>query len=182
MSSHQNYQSLVDRYKKDAQFVKKLGTFGMIVQVAIFGFVSGWEHLKIGHYEIAAPILFSLSLYFLVKDFLTSRRIEGNIAQMILDGVELEKRNPTVGKFFHGLLQSFNFTRVLLERSLINVLALCCLSYLIFRFVGDVIFPGVTIGRWSLGLCIWIPSVVACKLYHDSLKVLDEAKEKIFAK
>ncbi len=182
MNNHQTYQSLVDKYKGGVQFVKKLGTSGLVVQVAIIGFINGWKHLEIGYYKIAAPILFFLSLYFFVKDFITLRRIEENMAQMILDRVELEKQNSAVGKFFHGLLQSFNFTNILVQRSLINVLALGCLGYLIFQFISDVMLPDITISRWLLGLFIWIPGVVICKLYYDSLKILDEAKEKVFAK
>ncbi len=182
MNSRENYQSLADKYKSGVQLVKKLGTYGMILQVSTILVINSWKHLQIDYYMIAAPILFSLSIYFFVKDFFTLRRIEENMAQMILDGVELETKNAPLGKFFHGLLQSFNFTSILIQRSLINALALGCLGYLIFQFISDVIFPDVTISRLYLSLFVWIPSVSACKLYYDSLKVLDEAKDKVFAK
>ena len=117
----------------------------------------------------------------LVKDFLTTRRIEENMAQMILEGVDLEAKNSSFGKFFHGILQSFNFTNILIQRSIVNVLALGCLGYLMLQFIGE-INHGVTPSRWFLSLFTWIPGVIACKLYYDSLKVLDEAKEKVFAK
>jgi hypothetical protein len=117
----------------------------------------------------------------MVKDFLTTRRIEENMAQVILEGVDFEAKNSAFGKFFHGILQSFNFTSILIQRSVVSVLALGCLGYLMLQFIGD-INNGVTPSRWFLSLFTWIPGVIACKLYYDSLKALDEAKEKVFAK
>ena len=181
MSSRQNYQSLVEKHKGGNQIVKKLGTYGMFIQIGIIGAIYGWKHLEIGYYHFAAPILFSVSIYFLVKDFSILRRIEENMAQMILEGVELEIKNPTFGKFFHGVLQSFNLTSILIQRSLVNVLALGCLGYLMIQLIGDM-NQDIKISRWFLSLFTWIPGVVACKLYYDSLKCLDEAKERVFAR
>lgn len=182
MNNQEKYQSLMAKYTSASQTIKKLGTTGMFMQIGIIGFIQGWKHLGIEHYKVAAPILFSLSFYLFVKDFIILRRIEENMAQMILDGVDFEKKNSTVGKAFHGLLQSFNFTNILVQRSLINTLALCCLGYLIFQFISNELLPGISISRWFLSLFVWIPSVIICKLYYDSLKILDEAKEKVFAK
>ena len=102
------------------------------------------------------------------------------MAQISLEGVEFEAKNGSSEKFFHSMLQSFNFTNILAQRSLVNVIALGMLGYFMLDFVKD-IFP-VHIGYWGLGLFAWIPSVIACKLYYDSLKDLDEAKSKVFAK
>ena len=105
MNIRQTHQSLLEKYDGGNRVIKKLGTTGMFMQVCIIMFINGWKHSGISHYEIGAPFLFCLSLYFLIKDFITTLRIESNMAQMILDGVELEKKNPSVVKFFHGLLQ-----------------------------------------------------------------------------
>lgn len=181
MNNRQNYQSLVDKYNNGTRVIKKLGTIGMVMQISIIMLANGWKHTGLSYHEIATPILFSVSIYFLVKDFITLLRIEENMAQMILKGVELEVKDGSGEKFFHHMLQSFNFTNTLIQRSLINALALGCLGYFMLDFVKDV-FPSVHIGRWVLGLFAWIPGVIACKLYYDSLKDLDEAKSKVFAK
>lgn len=181
MNNRQNYESLVDKYNRGIGVIKKLGMLGMIIQICIIMFINSWKHVGIGQYEIAVPFLFCLSIYFLVKDFTALLRIEGNMAQMILEGVILENTNGTSSKFFHNLLQSFNFTNVLIQRSLVNVIALGALGYFMLEFVKDV-FPGVSVSYWLLSLFVWIPSVIACKLYYDSLKDLDEAKSNVFAK
>ncbi|NNM43520.1 MAG: hypothetical protein HKM07_04190 [Chlamydiae bacterium] len=149
------------------------------MQICIIICISSWKHSGISHYERGVPLLFCLSIYFLVKDFITLLRIEGNMAQMIVEGVALEAKNGSSEKFFHRMLQSFNFTSILVQRSLINVFALGALGYFMFNFVNDV-FPDVHIGRWVLGVFVWVPSVIACKLYYDSLKDLYDAKSKVF--
>ena len=181
MNNRQNYESLVDKYNSGTRVIKKLGMLGMIIQICIIMFINSWKHVGIGHSEIAVPLLFFLSIYFLVKDFTALLRIEGNIARIILEGVALETQNRTNGGVFHGLLKSFNFTNVLIQRSLVNVIALGALGYFMLEFVKGS-YPDVSINRWFLSLFVWIPSVIACKLYYDSLKDLDEAKSKAFAK
>ena len=181
MNNRENYQSLVDKYRGGNQIIRKMGLYGMIIQICIIIVIKSWKHVGIGHYEIAGSLLFCLSVYFLVKDFITSLRIEKNMALMILEGVDLEAKNSALGKFFHGALQSFNFTNTLILRAVVNVLALNCLGYFILQFISDV-NPDITISRWFVSLLAWIPGVIACKLYYDSLKDLDEAKDRIFAK
>jgi hypothetical protein len=181
MNTRQNYQSLVEKYKGGNQIIRKIGMYGMVMQVCIIMVIKGWNHVVTGYYEIAAPLLFCLSIYFLVKDFITLLKIEKNMALMILEGVDLETQNSTHGKFFHGTLQSFNFTNTLVLRAVVNVVAIHCLGYFIMQFIGEV-NPEVAISRWFISLIAWIPGVIACKLYYDSLKCLDEAKEKVFAR
>lgn len=181
MNIRQNYQSLVDKYKSGNQIIKKMGLYGMIIQICIIMVIKSWKHVVVDHYEIAGSLLFCLSIYFLVKDFIASLRIERNMTLMILEGVELETKNPGFGKFFHGALQSFNLLNTLVLRSVVNVLAVYCLGYFILQFIGDV-SPEIAINRWFISLIAWIPGITACKLYYDSLKNLDEAKDRIFAK
>lgn len=181
MNIRQSYQSLVDKYKSGNQIIRKMGLYGMIMQICIIMVIKSWKHVITVHYEIAGSLLFCLSIYFLVKDFIASLRIERNMAQMILEGVDLETKNSTLGKFFHGALQSFNFMNTLVIRAMVNVFAVHALGYFIRQFIGDV-NPEVTISQWFISLIAWIPGVIACKLYYDSLKCLDEAKEKIFAR
>ncbi len=181
MSGKQNYQTLVDEYKKGAQFAKKLGTAGMLLQIGIIGFINGWKHLEIPYYNAVAPILFFLSIYYMVKDFLTFLKIEENAAQAIAEGVGLEKIHPRLGSFFHSVLQSFNLTYILMQRSLINVIALGCLGYLISEYIAG-ITSNFMISRGFVGLCVFVLGLAACKLYYDALKVLDEVKAKALAK
>jgi hypothetical protein len=180
MNAHNQHKSLIEKYKGADKFVKKLGLCGGILQFSIISLAYSWKHVPLDHYKIAFPVLAFLSIYFLVKDFRLLLWIEKNMTQMVLDGVELENKQRSFEKFFHGLLQSFNFANVLLQRSFVNVLALGGLGYLIFQFIGSE-FPDIKISRWLISVFVWIPAVVACKLYYDSLKVLDEAKEKVFS-
>lgn len=181
MNIRQNYQSLVDKYKGGNQIIKKMGLYGMIVQICIIMVIKSWKHVITDHYEIAGSLLFCLSIYFLVKDFIASLRIERIMALMILEGVDLETKNPGFGKFFHGALQSFNLLNTLVIRAMVNVFAVHCLGYFMTQFIRD-IHLGVAISRWFISLIAWIPGIIACKLYYDSFKDLGEAKDRIFAK
>ncbi len=181
MNIRQSYQSLVDKYKGGNQIIRKMGLYGLFIQIGAIGAINAWKPLQIGYYHIAVPALFTVSVYYLVKDFFVLRRIEENMGRMILEGIDHETKNPALGNFFHRVLQSFNFSRTLIQRSLVNVLSLGCLGYLMLQFVREM-NPDVAISQWFLGLFTWIPGVIATKLYYDSLKDLDEAKERVFAK
>ncbi len=180
MNGSQSYQSLVDKYKGSNQVVKKLGMSDLLIQLSIMGVIHAWRYVEIGYYHIAAPVLFFLSIYYLAKNFFASHRIEGNMAQMILEGIDIEAKNPSFGKFFHGILRSFNLMSILVQRSLFNVVVVICLGNLMIQFINDV-NPAITISRWFVSLFSWAPGVIACKMYYDSLKELDEAKERVFA-
>jgi hypothetical protein len=181
MSAQKQHKSLTDKYKNADRFVKKLGLFGGMMQFSIIMVAFSWKHVFLSYYKVAFPALMCLSLYLLIKDFWKLLRVEKTMAQVVLEGVELEKKHSGLGKFFHGFLQSFNFANVLMQRSFVNVLTLIGLGYLIFQFIGSEM-PDIKISRWILSIAVWIPTVVACKLYYDSLKVLYDAKEKVFPK
>ncbi len=181
MNDRLTYQPLVDKYKGATQLVKKLGMAAMFLQVGIISFIHGWKHLDTESYKIAAPFLFALSIYFLIKDFRIFRRIEENVAQVILDGVELEKKNVGFGNFFHVVLQDFNLARILLQRSLVNLAAAWCLGYLISQFFVEV-NPDFVISQGLLILFAGTLSAIACKLYYDSFQTLAKAKARVFAK
>lgn len=102
------------------------------------------------------------------------------MARMILEGIDIEAKNPSFGKFFHGVLRSFNLMNILVQRSLFNVVVVICLGNLMLQFISD-INPAITFSRWFVSLFAWVPGVIACKLYYDSLQELDEAKERVFA-
>jgi len=178
MDNRQSYQTLVDQYKEGNQFIRKLGLSGLFMQIGFIGAINAWKPLAIGYYHIAVPVLFILSVYYLVKDFFILLRIEKRMAKMILEGIDLEIKNSNFGSFFHRVLQSFNFTSILVQRSLVNILALGCLGYLMLQFIRET-NPAVPISQWFLSVFIWIPGVIASKLYYDSLKDLDEAKERM---
>lgn len=181
MNIRQNYQDLVDKYRGGNQVIRRMGLYGLFIQIGAIGAVNAWKPLEIGYYHIAVPVLFAFSVYYLVKDFFVLRRIEENMARMILEGVDIETKNPALGNFFHRILQSFNFISILIQRSLVNVLALGCLGYLMLQFVRE-INPGVPISQGFLIFFTWIPGVIVSKLYYDSFKGLDEAKERVFAR
>src|SRR3989338_2693649 len=106
MNIRQTHQSLLEKYDGGNRVIKKLGTTGMFIQVCIIMCINGWKHSGFSYYEIGAPFLFCLSLYLLVKDFITTLRIESNMAQMILEGVALEAKNNSSEKVFHQILRS----------------------------------------------------------------------------
>ncbi len=181
MNDRQNYQSLVDSYKWGMQFIKKLGTSGMFLQIGILGFINGWKHLEIPYYKAVAPVLFSLSIYFFIKDFLTIRKIEETVSQMILDGIIVEKKNGSFGNFFQDILQHFNLAQLLLQRSLINAIAFWCLGYLLSLFIIE-IQPSFVISQGSLLLFAGVLAALTSKLYYNSFRNLAETKGQAFAK
>ncbi len=180
MSDRKDYQTLVDNYKSGARFVKKLGLSGGMMQFSIIIFINSLKHLEIPYYKLVGPVLLSWAIYSFIKDFLTFLRIEKNVAQMILDGVELEKRNASFGNFFHEVLQDFNLVKILSLRSLVNLAAFGCFGRLLSQFIAD-LNPDFVISFGLLVLISGMLATLACKLYYDSLKSLAEIKARVFA-
>jgi len=81
-----DYQSLVYKYKNDNRMAKKFGMSSSFIQIGILSTIYNWKYVGIGYNYIAIPVLFASSIYYLVKDFLVLHTIEGNLAQMILEG------------------------------------------------------------------------------------------------
>jgi hypothetical protein len=175
MTSCQSYKSLVEKYKEAAQLMKKLGLSGGMIQFSILLFINGWKHLEIPYYKLVGLILFSWVIYSFLKDFLTFLKFEKKIAQMILDGVELEKRNTSFGNFFHEVLRDFNLVKVLSQRSLVNLVAVGCFGYFLSQFIAD-LNPSFAISPRLLVLISGVFTLLTYKLYYDSLKPLAETK------
>lgn len=181
MNTYQKHQSLVNNYKERTELVKKLGIAGMLLQAGIIGFIIGWKHIPIDHYEIAAPFLFSLSLYFLIKDFLTFHKIDVNVNQIIIEGVGIEKKNTNLGSFFHEILRDFNLVRILIQRTLVNLVAFWCIGYWIYQFIIELI-PNFVVGQGAFNLLIAVFSAFSCAFYYESFKSLTNIKAQVFAK
>ncbi len=179
MTNRQSYQSLTDTYKSGTQVANKLGLYGGFMQAGILGVACSWKHVVTGYYEIAFPALTLLSFYFLIKDFTTLLRIEKNLTNMVIDGVELEKKTPKLGRFLHDILKDFNLARTLIQRSFVNILALFGLSYLIYQFISD-LTPNLEVHYVLLGSVSVFFSVLAAKLYYDVLKELSITKAHVF--
>lgn len=175
MSGQKNYQTLVNDYRELLQFGRKLGLAGGIMQFSILIVVNAWKHLEMPYYKLAAPLLFAWCFYQFAKDFFTFLKVDRYGAQIISDGISLEKKNTSLGKFFHEVLDDFNLVKILSQRSLVNLLAFGCLGYFLSQFIVE-LNPGLVISR---GLFVFISgalTTIACKLYYDSLKSIVEIK------
>ena len=135
MSKQKNYQTLVADYKELLRFGRKLGSAGGIMQFSILIFVTAWKHLEIPYFKVAAPILFAWCLYQFAKDFFTFLKVDRYGAQLISDGILLEKKDVSSRKFFHEVLENFNLMKILSQRTLINLLAFGCLGYFFSQFI-----------------------------------------------
>lgn len=180
MNAYQDYQSLVKKYQEGTQLIKKLGMSSIAIQAGIFGFMNGWEHLQIGYYNLAAPIFISLAIFLMIKDFLPFRRIDGNMTRMILEGLELEKRDSGSGYFFHNVLKNFNIAWILLQRAVIDLGVLWCFGNLAYQYILNLNLAFV-ISHTVFNLCIGIIGTLLCMLYYAPFKALVKAKTKIFA-
>ncbi len=181
MNNSQSYESLVVKYKETAQFLKKLELSGGIMQVSIFVFMKGWKYLEIPFYELGGMVLFSWALYLVLNDYLTFLRIEKMIAQVILDGRELEKKNTRIGNFFHQIFVKFDLVRILSQRSFMNLVTFGGLGYFLSQFIAD-LNPSLAISYRLLAVISGILTIIACKFYYDALKSLADSKTQALAK
>lgn len=176
MSRQRNHRELLSDYKQLLQFGRKLGLLGGITQFSILIFINASKHLEIPYYKFVAAILFSWCLYQFVKDFFTFLKVDRYRAQIISDGISLEKKNSSLGKFFHEVLDDFNFIKILSQRSLVNLIAFWCLGYFLSQFVVE-LNPSLVVSRGLLVFISGILTTIACKFYYDSHKPIAETKE-----
>jgi len=175
MNKQNDYQTLIANYKELFQFGRKLGSSGGIMQFSILIFVTAWKHLEIPYFKIAAPILFAWCLYQFAKDFFSFLKVDRYRAQLISDGISLEKKNTSIGKFFHEVLDDFNLMKTLSQRSVVNLLAFGCLGYFLSQFITE-LNPELVISHGLLVFISMTLTTITCKLYYDSLKSIAEIK------
>lgn len=180
MSSKKDYQTLLDEYKQRAQFVKKLGLSGGMMQFSAIMVVNSLKPLQIPYYKLIAPLVLLWAIYSFTKDFITFLRIEKGVAQIIVDGIALEKRNASFGSYFHEVLDDFNLLKILSIRSLVNLVSFGCFGFFLSRFIAD-FNPDLAVSHPVLALIAAILTTAACKLYYGALKPLVETKEQVFA-
>lgn len=180
MSSKKDYQILLDEYKQRALFVKKLGLSGGMMQFSAIMVVNSLKPLQIPYYKLIAPLVLLWAIYSFTKDFITFLKIERGVAQILVDGVALEKRNPSFGSYFHEVLDDFNLFKILSIRSLVNLVAFGCFGFFLSQFIAD-FNPDLIVSHTVLALISAVLTTIACKLYYNALKPLVETKEQVLA-
>ncbi len=180
MNNQQNYQTLLDDYEKRTQFVKKLGLSGGMMQFSVILVVNSLKHLEIPYYKLISPLLLLWAIYAFMKDFLIFLRIEKDVAQIIENGVALEKRNASFGRYFHKVLEDFNLIKILSVRSLINLVAFGCFGYFLSQCIAE-LNPAFAISHSLLIFITGGLTVIACKFYYNALRTLAETKVQVFS-
>jgi len=175
MSKPKSHQTLVDDHRGLLQYGKRLGIASGSLQFSLLIFANAWKHSEFPFYQVGAPLLFAMCLYRFAKDFFAFLKVDIYGSQLILDGTSLENKNVSLGRYFHEVLDDFNFIKVLSQRSLVNFLAFGCLSYFLSQFITD-FKPDFDISRGWLAVISSLLTTVACAFYYASLKPIEEAK------
>lgn len=146
-----------------------------MMQFSIILIVISMQHLKMPYYQIVASLLLLWGIYAFMKDFLVFLRVEKAVAQIIVEGMELEKRNIKLGKLFCDALRDFNLMRTLSIRSFVNFAVSGCYGYFLRQFIHE-IYPAFTISLSFTILMVAGFTALTCKLYYVRLRPLQEMK------
>lgn len=71
--------------------------------------------------------------------------------------------------------------KILIQRSLVHLVAFGCLGYFLSQFIAD-LNPSFAISHKLLIFISGIPTSFAAKLYYDSFKSLAETKAQVLTK
>lgn len=175
MSKEEGYQTLVNEHRRLLQFGRKFRLSGGILQFSILIFVNAWKHLEFPCYKLAAPILLGWCFYQFAKDFFTLLKVDSYGSQLISDGIALEIKDASLGKYFHEILHEFNLIKILLQRSLVNFIAFGCLAYFLSQLIIE-FNPELVISR---GLLIFLTATItsiASQFYYGALKSIAKTR------
>lgn len=175
MSKQKSYQTLVDDHRGLLQYGRRLGIASGSLQFSLLIFANAWKHLEYPFYKVGAPLLFALCLYRFAKDFFAFLKVDIYGSKLILDGISFENKNASLGRYFHEVLDDFNFIKILSQRSLVNFLAFGCLSYFLSQFIIH-FKTDFVISRGWLAVISALLTTIACTFYYASLKPIEEAK------
>lgn len=175
MSKQRGHKELADDHRGLLRFAKRLSIASGCMQFSFLIFANAWKHLEYPFYKVGALLLFAVCLYRFGKDFFTFLKVDAYSSQLILDGISLENKNASLGKYFHEVLDDFNLVKILSQRSLVNFLAFGCLGYFLSLFIID-FKPDFVISFGWLGVISAFLTTVTCTFYYASLKPIEEAK------
>ncbi len=178
MSNSKNYQTLVVDHRGLLRFSRNLVISGGALQCSLLIFANAWLRLGFPCYRVGTLTLFAWCLFQFVKDFFTSLKVDRYGCQLTLDGVSLENKNACLGRYFHEVLEDFNFLKIFIFRSSVNFFALGFLGYFSAQLISK-INPDLVIGHRALTLAVGLLITITSAIYYACLKPVDKKKREL---
>jgi len=175
LNDSERHREQAIEYKKLAAIFKKNNMIGVIEMFASLGPLYYISKLDAPY---AKPIgcLFALAAVFLMtRDYARSKNLDGKVARLVLQGIDLEKKKPSFDRFFHNVLSEFSVVKILVTRCMCTMLCVYYLSFSMNKiFVGK--DAAVSEHKALLALIGAALGIVTCVLYYSSYKDFDEIK------
>ena len=121
-------------------------------------------------------LLGAISIFFICKDYATSRLLDRQFVATLLEGLKLEKKNANLQKFFQDIFKKFSVFRILVVRALTTVLFVSILAH----NMKKILFPEVIYTenvRMIIGIVGALVGVVTCILYYQPYGSLEEERK-----
>ena len=109
----------------------------------------------------------------MAKDYSRSKNLDEKVVQLVLDGLELEKRKPSLDRFFHRVFDQFSVMKILVSRSICTVLCVFFIGTSLGKiFSGkDSVDSQYEIIMGLIGAAL---GAITCILYYSSYKKFEE--------
>lgn len=179
MPTYLDHQALVYEYQKSAQTVRRFRMYPFAFQIGILSILICLKFLQIDHLNLIAVIFFALFLLIRIRDFNLRRMLDQKMTQITLEGINQEKQNPRLERFFYEILDNFGIIRAMLLRALHDVMGVFFLGCAVFQLILER-NPDFAINFQILYPIVGILGFFLADLYYKPLKALVKAKQEVF--
>lgn len=171
LNGSESHRAQAIEYKRLAVLFKKNNLIGIVEIFATLGPLYFISDIKTPYIKLLGGLLAFLAVFIMERDYRRSKKLDEKVAKLVLNGIQLEKKNPSFERFFHNVLNEFSIVRILASRSLCTVLCVYFLCASINKiFVGKAVYGDHKIILGLIGAAI---GAIVCVLYYSSYKKFD---------
>lgn len=181
LDDFESHKNSAIEYKK---FAKKWSEHNFTVclqQLGALGglyFVSNME----AHYVKPLGIILGLiSLFFIGKDYVTLKSLDKEVVEILLVGLDLEKKNSKLKRFFHDVVQKFSIVKILTTRAISTALFVSILATRMKKILLNESYYSEN-NRMIIGIIVVVVGAITCGLYYQFFKPLEKEKRSILRK
>jgi len=133
------------------------------------------SNMEASYVKLLGCALGMLSLFFIGKDYVSLSLLDKEMVDVLLEGIDLEKKNSKLKKFFHDVLKNFSILKILTTRAISTTLFVSILASMMSKiFFGEGSYSESN--RIIIGIITVAVGAITCFLYYQFYEPLEEAK------
>ena len=184
MNANQSHQSLVREYQESAKTVLRFRRYAFAFQAGIWLVLFCLRSLHVHNVNLIAVILFGVFLLSRIRNFHFRRNLDVRMTQITLEGLKLEQINLRRESFFQEVLRQFGIIRIMLLRSVVDLMALYFFVIAAYHLTLDYnpsLATNIELFYKIFYPALGIVGLLLSYLYYKPLKALIKTKKEVFS-